>query len=119
MAQRPIVLLVDDDPMMRDLLASVFDLDGGFRIGGVACDGFEGAMLAAEVAPDVVVLDYFMPRWDGEKAADFIRKSCPNSKIVAFSAVLDRAPTWADRFIVKTDISELIPLCQSLCGNQN
>ena len=115
MAQRPIVLLVDDDPLMRDLLSSVFDVHGGFRIGGVAADGFEGAMLAAEIAPDVVVLDYFMPRWDGEKAADFIRKSCPNSKIVAFSAVLGQPPRWADYFLVKTDISKLVPLCESLC----
>jgi DNA-binding NarL/FixJ family response regulator len=113
---RPIVLLVDDDPMMRDLLASVFDVHGGFRIGGVAADGFEGAMLAAELSPDVVVLDYFMPRWDGAKAANFIRKSCPESKIVAFSAVLDQPPTWADDFLVKTDISRLLPLCQSLCS---
>src|SRR5687768_13865364 len=120
MAQRPIVLLVDDDPMMRDLLSSVFDLDGGFRIGGVASDGFEGAMLAADVSPDVVVLDYFMPRWEGAKAAEFIRKSCPNSKIVAFSAVLGSAPSWADHFLVKTEINQLIPLCQSLCtSNQN
>lgn len=115
MAKRPIVLLVDDDPMMRDLLASVFDVHGGFRIGGVACDGFEGAMLAAELAPDVVVLDYFMPRWDGEKAADFIRRSCPGSKIVAFSAVLGQPPRWADHFLVKTEISKLVPLCESLC----
>lgn len=115
MANRPIVLLVDDDPMMRDLLASVFDLHGGFRIGGVAADGFEGAMLAADLSPDVVVLDYFMPRWDGEKAAEFIRKSCPRSKIVAFSAVLGQPPGWADDFLVKTDISKLVPLCESLC----
>jgi chemotaxis response regulator CheB len=115
MAERPIVLLVDDDPMMRDLLASVFGVDGNFRIGGVAADGFEGAMLAAEVTPDVVILDYFMPRWDGEKAAGFIRRSCPKSKIVAFSAVLGQPPTWADHFVMKTDIGKLIPLCRSLC----
>lgn len=115
MAQRPIVLLVDDDPMMRDLMSTVFDVHGGFRIGGVAADGFEGAMLAAELTPDVVVLDYFMPRWDGEKAAEFIRKSCPRSKIIAFSAVLGQPPQWADHFLVKTEISRLVPLCESLC----
>ena len=115
MPHRPIVLLVDDDPMMRDLLSSVFGVDGNFRIGGVAADGFEGAMLAAELIPDVVVLDYFMPRWDGEKAAKFIRESCPKSKIVAFSAVLGQPPTWADHFLMKTDIGKLIDLCRSLC----
>ena len=115
MAKRPIVLLVDDDPMMRELLANIFDVHGGFRIGGVAGDGFEGAMLAAELAPDVVVLDYFMPRWDGEKAADFIKGRCPETKIVAFSAVLGDPPPWADNFVMKTEIGKLVPLVENLC----
>ena len=115
MAQRPVVLLVDDDPMMRELLSQIFVIDGGFRIGGVAADGFEGAMLAADMDPDVVVMDYFMPRWDGEKAADFIRQRCPKTKIVAFSAVLGDHPRWADTFVVKDQVSGLVPIVQELC----
>ncbi|MQA98822.1 MAG: response regulator [Actinobacteria bacterium] len=88
MAHRPVVLIVDDDSSMRELLETIISLDGGLRIGGVAADGFEGAMLAADVRPDVVILDFFMPRWDGEKAAEFIRENCPQCKIVGFSAVL-------------------------------
>lgn len=114
MATRPVVLLVDDDPSMRELLSTVFQLHGGFRIGGVAADGFEGAMLAADLAPDVVVLDFFMPRWDGSKAAEFIREHCPKSKIVAFSAVLTEAPKWADTFLVKNDIGQLVETCENL-----
>ena len=112
--QRPVVLLVDDDPMMRELLSDVFQVHGGFRIGGVAQDGFEGAMLAADIHPDVVILDYFMPRWDGEKAAAFIRDKCPASKIVAFSAVLAEQPEWGDTFLVKNEIGKLIPTVEDL-----
>jgi chemotaxis response regulator CheB len=108
------VLLVDDDPLMRELLSTLFSIDSEFRIGGVAQDGFEGAMLAADVQPDVVVLDFFMPRWDGSRAAVFIRERCPNSKIVAFSAVLTEPPDWADTFLVKNDVDKLIPLVRSL-----
>jgi DNA-binding NarL/FixJ family response regulator len=114
MAKRPVVLLVDDDPNMRELLSTIFQMHGGFRIGGVAADGFEGAMLAADLAPDVVVLDFFMPRWDGSKAAEFIREHCPGAKIVAFSAVLTEPPTWADTFLVKNEISSLIQTCEGL-----
>ncbi len=114
MADRPVVLLVDDDPQMRGLLTTIFTLHGGFRIGGVAADGLEGAMLAADLSPDVVVLDFFMPRWDGSKAAEFIRERCPESKIVAFSAVLTDAPAWADTFLVKNDVTRLLPVCQEL-----
>lgn len=114
MAPRPVVLLVDDDPLMRQLLCSMFTIDHGFRIGGVACDGFEGAMLAADVNPDVVVLDYFMPRWDGAKAAEFIKKNCPDCKIVAFSAVLQEQPIWGDTFLVKNEIQDLVPLVREM-----
>ncbi|HEX2296501.1 MAG TPA: response regulator transcription factor [Actinomycetota bacterium] len=114
MAHRPVVLLVDDDPSMRELLATMFSMHGGFRIGGVAADGFEGAMLAADVEPDLVVLDFFMPRWDGSKAAAFIRERCPRTKIVAFSAVLQEPPDWADDFLVKNDVMELIPLAEQI-----
>lgn len=114
MAKRPVVLLVDDDPNMRELLSTIFQIHGGFRIGGVAADGFEGAMLAADLTPDVVVLDFFMPRWDGSKAAEFIRERCPNCKIVAFSAVLTEHPKWADTFLVKNEINSLVETCEGL-----
>jgi chemotaxis response regulator CheB len=114
MSQRPIVLLVDDDPSMRELLTTIFTLHGGFRIGGVAENGFEGAMLCADLLPDIVVLDYFMPRWDGSKAAVFMREHSPGSKIIAFSAVLGEAPEWADRFLIKNDISRLVPLVEEM-----
>lgn len=114
MAHRPVVLLVDDDPLMRELLCTMFTVNEGFRIGGVAADGFEGAMLAADLHPDVVVLDFFMPRWDGSKAAEFIKKNCPDCKIVAFSAVLQEQPDWGDSFLVKNDIQKLVPLVRDL-----
>lgn len=116
MAPRPVVLLVDDDGMMRELLSTMFSIHGGFRIGGVAEDGFEGAMLAADLVPDIVVLDYFMPRWDGARAADFIRVKCPESRIIAFSAVLTDPPEWADTFLLKNDIQRLLPLCEEMLG---
>ena len=115
MAQRPIVLIVDDDPSMRSLLCEVFSLHGGFRIGGVAADGREGAFLAADVHPDVVVLDFFMPRWDGSKAAEFIRTHCPEAKIIAFSAVVTEPPEWGDHFLVKNDVGKLVPLAEEIC----
>lgn len=116
MGHRPVVMLVDDDPAMRDLLETIFHSHGGFRIGGVARDGFEGAMLCADVHPDIVILDYFMPRWDGAKAAEFMRQHSPETKIIAFSAVLGDPPEWADHFMVKNDISRLVPFVEELAG---
>lgn len=114
MAHRPVVLLVDDDPGMRDLLETIFHTHGGFRIGGVAQDGFEGAMMCADVRPDIVILDYFMPRWDGAKAAEFMRQHSPTSKIIAFSAVLGDPPEWADEFLIKNDVTRLMALVEEM-----
>jgi chemotaxis response regulator CheB len=117
MAERPVVILVDDDSAMRELLSTLFSVDGQFRVGGIAADGFEGAMLACDLMPDVVVLDYYMPRWDGERAAIFIRERCPKTKIVAFSAVLSDPPEWADAFLLKTEIKKLLPLVNEMAKN--
>ncbi len=108
MAHRPSVLLVDDDPLVRELLSTAFSVHGGFRIAGVAADGFEAAMTAADLSPDVVILDYLMPRWDGDKAADFIRARCPDAKIIAWSAIVTERPEWADVFLTKNDVAALI-----------
>lgn len=113
---RPVVLLVDDDASMRELLSTMFLLDGRFRIGGVAADGFEAAMLAPDLNPDVVVLDFYMPRWDGSRAAEFIHEHCPKAKIIAFSAVLTEPPEWGDEFLLKTEVLDLVSLADTLCA---
>lgn len=116
MASRPVILLIDDDPVMRELLSSRFIRHGGFRIGGIAADGFEGAMLAADLTPDLVVMDQFMPRWDGPRAARFIREWCPKTHIVALSEVFIDQPAWADSVLRKSDVEGVVPLAESLCG---
>jgi two-component system, OmpR family, KDP operon response regulator KdpE len=116
MAVRPVVLVIDDDPAIRELLSARFFTHGGFRIGGVAADGFEGAMLAADLAPDLVVLDSSMPRWDGERAAAFIRQWCPRVHIVAFFESSDPQPSWADTYLRKGDLDGVVPLAESVCG---
>ncbi|MDQ3941078.1 MAG: response regulator transcription factor [Actinomycetota bacterium] len=117
MALRPIVLLVDDDPVMRDMLSIAFSVHGGFRIAGVAADGFEAAMTASDLTPDVVILDCLMPRWDGEKAASFIRERCPDTKIIAFSAIATERPEWADKFLTKNDVELLIRTVEEMTAN--
>lgn len=119
MAYRPVVLIADDDEATRNRLVQIFSSHGGFRIGGVAADGFAAAMMALELTPDVVVLDLFMPRWDGGKAAEFIHDNCPRAKVVALSAVPDERPEWAEAFVVKADVGSLIALVEELLFSQS
>jgi CheY-like chemotaxis protein len=115
MTYRPTVLLVNDDPSIRQLLSTLFMTDGGFRI-DVAENGREGAFLAADLLPDIVVLDFYMPRWDGSKAAEFIHAHCPGAKIIAFPCDRIERPDWADEYLAKSDVDRLIPMAQHLCG---
>lgn len=62
------VLLVDDDPVFRELLAFVLRADAGAEIVGQAADGARGVELARECRPDVVVMDLRMPQMDGIEA---------------------------------------------------
>ncbi len=114
--QRPIVVIAEDNAVMRDLITTVFSMDGGWRIGGVACDGLEAALMTAEIEPDVIVLDFFMPRWDGARAAEFIRANSPHTAIVAFSGALRDKPSWADDFLTKTDIGKLVGVARALAA---
>lgn len=57
------VLVVDDDPSIRLLMRTVFELDG-WEV-HEAADGEAGLQAAADLAPDGVVLDVMMPGKDG------------------------------------------------------
>lgn len=61
MAKR--VLVVDDDPGMRETLAAALELDG-YEI-AVAPDGLAALAMVEQFQPSLVVLDLMMPRMDG------------------------------------------------------
>lgn len=67
------VLLVDDDPHIRALLAFAFD-KAGFAV-EEAGDGEEALIAVARQAPDLVVLDINMPRMDGLEVCRRLRAS--------------------------------------------
>jgi signal transduction histidine kinase/ActR/RegA family two-component response regulator/HAMP domain-containing protein len=62
-ADRPDVLVVDDDPSVRDLLQRFLGSDG--YVVATAASGDEGLRLARELRPNVVILDIVMPHRDG------------------------------------------------------
>ena len=106
------VLIVDDDEEIRHVLRLLCETNG-LSVVGEASNGVEAVTIALRERPHFVILDYMMPRLDGEGTAEILRAITPEAKIVAFSAALDEQPTWADAFLNKERVGELAPLLQS------
>lgn len=85
-ARMPRVLLVDDSPAMRRVLRALLE-DAGIEVVGEAADGVEGIDLAAALRPDVVLMDWRMPRLDGVQATARIRQQLPEVQVVMFSSL--------------------------------
>ena len=58
-----VVLVVDDDPSIRDILTRVLVNEGIRPV--TAVDGAEGLQRAKELRPDLIILDALMPKVDG------------------------------------------------------
>ena len=83
------ILLVDDNADVRFLLRVALEMRPGLELVGEAGDGLEALRLAAETAPDIVILDREMPVADGLQVLPRLREACPNSVIVVFTAAAD------------------------------
>ncbi|QNS04028.1 response regulator [Streptomyces xanthii] len=62
------LLIVDDHPVVRNGLRGMFESAPGFTVLGEAADGVEGVARAAELDPDVVLMDLRMPGGGGVDA---------------------------------------------------
>jgi DNA-binding NarL/FixJ family response regulator len=76
------VLLVDDHPVVREGLRWLFDSAGGFSVVGEAGDGETAARLAAELRPDVVLMDLAMPGLDGVEATRRVKAASPQTAVL-------------------------------------
>jgi DNA-binding response OmpR family regulator len=84
-ADCPRVLIVDDDPLIRDLVRTVLE-DEQYML-QEAADGQEALDLARESAPDIVLLDVMMPGADGYQVAEELRREIgPDCVIIMLTA---------------------------------
>jgi CheY-like chemotaxis protein len=74
------VLVVDDDPLMRDLICHMVGVLG-FEVVGTAGDGEEAIECSRQLQPDVILMDIMMPRLNGIDATRAIMAERPTAII--------------------------------------
>lgn len=76
------VLLVDDQELVRTGFRLILDLEPGIDVVGEASNGAEAVLLAAELHPEVILMDVRMPVLDGIKATEQIVFGDSNSRVL-------------------------------------
>ena len=114
------VMVVDDHEIVRIGLKQVLELSGEFEVVGQAADGEEAVRVAAEVSPDLVLMDVIMPRKDGVEACREIMESAPDVRVVmltassAEDAVVESVAAGASGYLLKeTDMEQLLSALRS------
>ncbi|MFP5321173.1 MAG: response regulator transcription factor [Acidimicrobiia bacterium] len=117
-------LLVDDEPDIRMLMRLTLDqANEGLWVCGEASDGDEAVGMAADVAPDVIVVDQRMPGMTGIETAVALRARDAGARIVLCSAFLDTElreegeRAGISGFVNKRDIGQLPDVIRAVAAN--
>ena len=79
------VLIVDDQEPFRSAARMVVEMTDGFEVAGEAESGEEGVKLAAELQPDLVLMDVYLPGIDGMEATRRITSADDPPRVLVMS----------------------------------
>ncbi|HET8841619.1 MAG TPA: response regulator transcription factor, partial [Ktedonobacteraceae bacterium] len=80
------ILIADDHVLIRQAVRGVVEQEPDLEVVAEAGNGQEAVLRAAEVLPDVVLMDLAMPVCDGFEATERVLACSPDSRVVIFSA---------------------------------
>ncbi|MGI9535446.1 MAG: response regulator [Desulfocapsaceae bacterium] len=111
MADKKLILLVDDDPDFVEAVRVIVE-NGGYEV-AVAYDGQEGLEAVAERKPDLIVLDVMMPVMNGHEACAKLKgsKETEEIPIILLTAVADRVTTstYTHRDMLESEAEDYMP----------
>jgi DNA-binding NarL/FixJ family response regulator len=109
------ILIADDHAPLLEMLKALIETHAGWQVCGEAKNGLEAVQKAAELKPDVIILDLSMPGLDGLQAANQISLATPGIPILIYTnhAVSPQAKLEAKKhgvrdIINKTALDQLI-----------
>jgi DNA-binding NarL/FixJ family response regulator len=83
------VLVVDDQRLIREGIASLLGIQPGITVVGTAADGRDAVEKALALGPDVALMDVRMPGMDGVEAVTILRERVPGCRVVMLTTFDD------------------------------
>jgi DNA-binding NarL/FixJ family response regulator len=83
------VLLVDDQALFREGLETLLSVHKDIQVAGQASNGQEALEVAAQVRPDVVLMDLRMPVLDGVQATRLLKEAQPRCRVIVLTTFDD------------------------------
>jgi DNA-binding NarL/FixJ family response regulator len=80
------VVLIEDNDVFREALEMLLTIRGEIAVVGSEPDGRRAADLCVELQPDVALVDYRLPGFDGVQITRALHERCPAVAIVALTA---------------------------------
>ncbi|PEO23143.1 response regulator transcription factor, partial [Bacillus toyonensis] len=102
------LLIVDDQPFVRESLSTLLDRYEDINIVGLAEDGDQAIDLCGRLQPHVVLMDLDMQQMDGVEATKKIKQQWPHIRVLIFTTfqdtkqALDSLRNGADGFLLKS-----------------
>ena len=119
------ILIADDHEIVRAGVRNLIE-NGGYVCCGEASDGRSAVRMAAELNPDVAIIDVTMPELNGIEAAKQILKACPDTKVLVFTVhdaeqvVVEIFRSGAHGYVLKSDAGrELLEAIECVLGGRH
>ncbi len=107
MAKRILVLVIEDNRLVRDGLAAVLDAQPDFQVVAVAEGASAGLLQVSETKPHIVLFDAALGNRDGHRLVETVKRTAPESRVVVMDLlpaqddVIEFIKAGANGFIVK------------------
>lgn len=85
------ILIVDDQPLVREGLGTLLGLRSGIEVVGMAEDGTDALNKALQLQPDIVLMDIRMPNTNGVEGTKLIKERLPDVKVLILTTFNDSA----------------------------
>ena len=107
------VLIVDDNQMVRKVVRHFFESLPDWKVGGEAGEGAEAVRKAAELKPNLILLDFSMPNMNGIEAASVLKKMLPDVHIIMFTRFDD---VLGSSLVSAAGVDLVVPKSEGLTG---